>query len=132
LTKLIQYFIPMTLLLASVSASAQATRPILVSVPFPFVTAGKNWPAGDYKVEVRRDFGILTLGSPGVASATMLTTPEAIRNPGSMSPGSMSTASLVPWIVAPLILESWTAAPDQPRGRPARDQEDDPSRYGRE
>jgi hypothetical protein len=76
MTKPIKYLMGMALLLAAVSASAQATRPILVNVPFPFVTAGKNWPAGDYKVEVRRDFGILTLSSPGVTSATMLTIPD--------------------------------------------------------
>jgi len=76
MTKPIKYLMGMALLLAAVSASAQATRPILVNLPFPFVTTGKNWPAGDYKVEVRRDFGILTLSSPGVTSATMLTIPD--------------------------------------------------------
>ena len=76
MTKPIKYLMGMALLLAAVSASAQATRPILVNVPFPFVTAGKNWPAGDYRVEVRRNFGILTLSSPGITSATMLTIPH--------------------------------------------------------
>jgi hypothetical protein len=76
MTKQIKYLMGMALLLAAVSASPQATRPILVNVPFPFVTAGKNWPAGDYRVEVRRNFGILTLSSPGITSATMLTIPH--------------------------------------------------------
>jgi hypothetical protein len=76
MTKPIKYLMGMALLLAAVSASAQATRPLLVNVPFPFLTAGKNWPAGDYGVQVWRDFGVLTLSSPGVTSATMLTIPD--------------------------------------------------------
>jgi hypothetical protein len=67
----------MTLLLAVVSASAQATPSISVKVPFPFVTAGKTWPDADYRVEIRPEVGILTLSSPGGATATMLTTPDA-------------------------------------------------------
>jgi len=72
MTKQIKCLMEMALLPAAVSASAQATRPILVNLPFPFVTAGKKWPAGDYGLEVWRDFGVLTLSTPGVTS-TMLT-----------------------------------------------------------
>jgi len=64
------------LLLAAVSAFAQTTRAVRVKVPFPFVTAGKSWPAGDYRVQIRTDNRTLTLISPGLASATVLTTTD--------------------------------------------------------
>lgn len=64
------------LLLAAVSAFAQTTRAVRVKVPFPFVTAGKSWPAGDYRVQIRTDNRTLTLISRGLASATVLTTTD--------------------------------------------------------
>jgi hypothetical protein len=45
-------------------------------VPFPFVTAGKTWPAGDYSVQIRTDNGLVTLSSLGIGAATMLTSPD--------------------------------------------------------
>jgi hypothetical protein len=69
--------IGVALLLAAVSASAQTTNAIRFKVPFPFVTAGKSWPAADYRVQIRTDNGTVTLSSLGIGSATMLTSPDA-------------------------------------------------------
>jgi hypothetical protein len=57
-------------------AFAQTAHTIRVKVPFPFVTAGKSWSAGDYRVQIRTDNSIVTLNSPGMASATVLTTTD--------------------------------------------------------
>jgi hypothetical protein len=73
MTKQIRNLIGVTLLLAAVSASAQSANVVRVKIPFPFVTAGKNWPAADYRVQIRTDNGALTLSSPGIGSATLLT-----------------------------------------------------------
>jgi hypothetical protein len=73
MTKQLGSLIGVALLLAAVSASAQTTNIIRVKVPFPFVTAGKSWPAADYTLQVRTENGIVTLSLPGIASATMLT-----------------------------------------------------------
>ncbi|MGC1451081.1 MAG: hypothetical protein WA830_13720 [Candidatus Sulfotelmatobacter sp.] len=62
----------LALLLAAVSATAQAANVVRVKVPFPFVTAGKSWPAAEYTVHIRADNGALTLSSPGIGSATIL------------------------------------------------------------
>jgi hypothetical protein len=66
----------LSLLLAAVSASAQVRHTIHVTVPFPFVTAEKSWPAADYQVEVTPENGILTLRSDDITPASMLTTPQ--------------------------------------------------------
>ena len=76
MTKRIGSLIGMGLLLAAVSASAQSTNALRVKVPFPFVTAGKIWPAADYSVQIRTDNGTLTLSSPGISSALIRTTTE--------------------------------------------------------
>ncbi len=74
MTKQIRNLIGAALLLAAVSASAQSAQTIKVKVPFPFVTAGKSWPAAEYRLEVTTEDGILTLSSPGIGPAMMLTT----------------------------------------------------------
>ena len=76
MTKQIRSLIGVALLLAAVSAFAQTTRTIRVKVPFPFVTAGKIWPAGDYRVQIRTDNRTLTLSSHGIGSAIMPTTTD--------------------------------------------------------
>ena len=77
MTKRIGNLLGLALLLAVVSASAQTTNEIRVRVPFPFVTAGRVWPAADYSVQIRTDNGTVTLSSPGIGSATTLTTTDA-------------------------------------------------------
>jgi hypothetical protein len=76
MTKRIGSLIGVGLLLAAVSASAQSTNAVRVKVPFPFVTAGKIWPAADYSVQIRTENSTLTLSSPGISSALIRTTPE--------------------------------------------------------
>ena len=76
MTKQIRSLIGVAMLLAAVSAFAQTTRTIRMKVPFPFVTAGKSWPAGDYRMQIRTDNSTVTLNSPGMASATVLTTTD--------------------------------------------------------
>jgi hypothetical protein len=80
--KQIKRLIGLAPLLAVVWASAQSPHTIRLKVPFPFVTAGKSWPAADYSVQIRTDNGILTLSSPGTAAATMLTTAGAWSGEG--------------------------------------------------
>lgn len=82
MTKQIRNLIGVALLLAAISACAQSSNAMRVKVPFPFVTAGKSWPAADYSVQVRTDNGLLTLSSPGIASATVLTTVGASSGEG--------------------------------------------------
>ena len=76
MAKSIRNLIGMSLLLAAVSASAQVRHTIRITVPFPFVTAEKSWPAADYQVEVTPENGIVTLRSDDATPATMLTTPD--------------------------------------------------------
>jgi len=76
MAKTIRSLMGLSLLLAAVSASAQVRHTIKVTVPFPFATAEKNWPAADYQVEVTPENGILTLSSDDATPATMLTTSE--------------------------------------------------------
>src|SRR5450432_1414545 len=73
--KIMGSFIGVILLVAA-SATAQTSELIQVKVPFPFVTAGKSWPAADYRVQIRRENSTLTLTSLGLPGATMLTTSE--------------------------------------------------------
>ena len=72
MTNQIRSLFGLALLLGAVSATAQAANGVRVKVPFPFVTAGKSWPAAEYSVQIRADNGTLTLSSPGVGSATIL------------------------------------------------------------
>ena len=61
------------LALLAVSASAQVMHKIEVNVPFSFVAAGKTWTAGTYKMDIRRDTGLVTLHSPDSDSKMLLT-----------------------------------------------------------
>jgi hypothetical protein len=76
MTKQIRTLMGVALLLAAVSALAQTTNTNIleVKVPIPFVTAGKNWPAADYRVQIHTENNTLTLSSRGIGSAIMLTT----------------------------------------------------------
>ena len=76
MTKQLGRLIGVALLLAAVSASAQTTNIIRAKVPFPFVTAGKLWPAADYSVQIRTENGTVILSSPGISSAIILTTAD--------------------------------------------------------
>jgi hypothetical protein len=75
MTTQIKTFMRLAPLLAAISATAYGTDSIQVKVPFPFVTAGKTLPAADYRVQVRRDNGAITLSSTG-GSATVLSEGE--------------------------------------------------------
>jgi hypothetical protein len=83
MAKQIRNLVGLALLLATISASAQITHTIGVTVPFSFVAAGKNWTAGDYKVKINKHTGIVTLSSEGIASATLLTDQD--ERPGEVS-----------------------------------------------
>jgi hypothetical protein len=72
MTNQIRSLFGLALLLAAVSVTAQAGNVVQVKVPFPFVTAGKSWPAAEYRVQIRVDNHTLTLSSPGIGSATIL------------------------------------------------------------
>jgi hypothetical protein len=74
--KLIRNLIQVALLVAAVSAFAQDSRATRVKVPFPFVAMGKNWPAGDYKLQLSAEHRSLTLNSPTGRIAAVLTTPQ--------------------------------------------------------
>lgn len=53
------------LLLAAASAHAQITETVHVTVPFPFVAAGRTMPAADYSVKITQDTGLIVLTTPG-------------------------------------------------------------------
>ncbi len=76
MAKTIRSLIGMSLLLAAVSASAQIRHTVQITVPFPFITAEKSWPAADYQVEVTPENGMVTLRSNDTTPATMLSTPD--------------------------------------------------------
>jgi hypothetical protein len=76
MTRHIRHFLGLALLLAAISASAQITHTIEVKVPFPFVAAGKSWPAAGYRVKIDKRMGLVTLTSPGITEATMLTSKD--------------------------------------------------------
>jgi hypothetical protein len=57
------------LLLAAASAHAQITETIQVKVPFPFVAAGKAFPAADYKIRITQPTGLVTLSAANVGPA---------------------------------------------------------------
>jgi hypothetical protein len=61
------------LLLAAASAHAQITKTVQVTVPFPFVAAGRTMPAADYRIKITQDTGLIILTTPG-RSAIMLST----------------------------------------------------------
>jgi hypothetical protein len=74
--QLIRNLIQIALLLAAVSAFAQDSGATRVKVPFPFVAMGKNWPAGDYKLQLSAEHRSLILNSPSGRIAAVLTTPQ--------------------------------------------------------
>lgn len=74
MTKRLGSLIGVAMLLATVSASAQTANIIRVKVPFPFVTAGKLWPAAEYSVQIQEENGTVSLSSHGTTRATILTT----------------------------------------------------------
>jgi hypothetical protein len=76
MAKTIRSLIGMSLLVAAVSASAQVNHVVRITVPFPFVTAEKSWPAADYQVQVTPENGMVTLRTDDTTPATMLTTPD--------------------------------------------------------
>jgi len=71
--KQIKSIVGLAILLAAVSAYAQIEQTVQVKVPFPFVAAGKVFPAADYRIRIVQPTGLVTLTSPGIKSATMLT-----------------------------------------------------------
>ena len=103
MTKQIRYFIGLALLLAAVSASAQTTHILEVKVPFPFVTAGKSWPAADYRVEVKPVAGMLTLSAPGLVPTIMLTNHD--DRPGERPPYLRFQRSGDFWILEEVTLD---------------------------
>jgi len=70
------------LLLAAASAHAQITKTVQVTVPFPFVAAGRTMPAADYSVKITEDTGLITLSSPGRSAITIT---NRIDHPGKQS-----------------------------------------------
>jgi hypothetical protein len=62
----------LVLLAAAVSAHAQITETIQVKVPFPFVAAGKAWPAAEYKIKITQPTGLLTLSAANVGPAIVM------------------------------------------------------------
>jgi hypothetical protein len=71
MTKQLGSLIGVALLLA---ASAQSANIIRVKVPFPFVTAGKLWPAADDSVQIQAENGTVSLSSHGTTRAIIFTT----------------------------------------------------------
>lgn len=60
-------------LLAVVSASAQITNRIEVTVPFSFVAAGTTWAAGTYKLDLKPGTGLVTIQSQESGSRIFMT-----------------------------------------------------------
>jgi hypothetical protein len=77
MTKQITNLIGVAVLLASASAFAQSANTTRINVPFPFVTAGKTWPAGEYMVQTNPQTGMLTVSAPGITAANQLTITDA-------------------------------------------------------
>ncbi len=67
------------LLLAAASAHAQITRTVQVTVPFPFVVAGRTMPAADYSVKITQDTGLIILTTPGRSAIVLSNTNEHAR-----------------------------------------------------
>ena len=64
-------FVIALLLLAAAAASAQTASWMRVTVPFPFVAASTNCPAGDYTVKINRSTGLVTFDSPAKSAALL-------------------------------------------------------------
>jgi hypothetical protein len=64
------------LLLAAASAHAQITRTVQVTVPFPFVVAGRTMPAADYSVKITQDTGLIILTTAGRSAIVLSNTNE--------------------------------------------------------
>src|SRR5690349_17697534 len=57
-----------------------------VKVPFPFVVQGRQFPAGQYRVERDTSSAVLIRGEKGSASTYVLTTPAAGTDPSGGDP----------------------------------------------
>ncbi len=73
MTRLIGSFAGLAVLLTAMSANAQISNELLVSVPFSFTVAGKSSPPGEYRVSINRETNIATLRTGGSSSAMFLT-----------------------------------------------------------
>jgi len=69
----ITFFVALLLLAAAV-ASAQTASWMRVTVPFSFVAASNNCPAGDYTVNIDRETGQVTLSSPAKHAVLLTST----------------------------------------------------------
>ena len=67
-------FLVALLLLAAAAAPAQTASWMRVTVPFSFVAAGNNCPAGDYTVNIDRSTGLVTLDSQAKSAALITST----------------------------------------------------------
>jgi hypothetical protein len=74
MVKQIRIFIGLILLFAAVSGFAQAPHSTRFKIPFTFMTAGKEWPAGDYVVQFDTFTGFFTLARSGNNDSARMTT----------------------------------------------------------
>ena len=72
--KKIRSLVIFTLLLLAVSAFAQSAHTIRADVPFSFETAGKMWPAGEYRVKFDVQLSTVTIAPFGRGPVTVFTT----------------------------------------------------------
>ena len=73
MTKQIRNIAGLAILLTAISAGAQVVHQIAITVPFPFIAAGKPCPAGEYRVGLDMGNGLVTLTTQRVRQATLLT-----------------------------------------------------------
>jgi len=76
---------------------------IQVTVPFPFETAQKSWPAAAYQVEVTPENGILTLSSADTSTVTMLTSPD--EGSGGDKPHLVFQCSGARWVLEKVVVD---------------------------
>lgn len=75
-------FIGLALVITAVSASAQMSHELRVTVPFSFIAGAKSSPAGDYRFQIDRSRDLVTLTSPDLRSTYLLTTRALLPNDG--------------------------------------------------
>lgn len=73
MTRHIQTFAGLALVISAISAGAQISHNLRVSVPFSFVAGATVSPAGDYRLEIDRSRDVVTLTSPDLKSIFLLT-----------------------------------------------------------
>jgi hypothetical protein len=71
-------------LLAVVSASAQITNRVEVTVPFSFVAAGTTWAAGTYKLDLKPGTGLVMIQSQDSGSRFLMTQGGQFPDNGNM------------------------------------------------